>query len=191
MHTCLNCKHLKKLYPKFSNGDQPITCSLPHRPPFIVQLGDKNARCSKWQPFNGRRCSADNKAAATPRAKLPPLRPSRTRRTRKGRDMKIRFLVHTVSSKTDINGNRYHYAVITSTETGRTLCVKNLGGDSNGRHLVRRALDTWEGIHNEETSLPIREWQRRHKSQKENGALYEHEITPEMILALESAEAAN
>ncbi len=99
--------------------------------------------------------------------------------------MQIRFLVHTVSSKTDVNGNRYHYAVITSTATGRALAVRNLGGDSNGVSLVRQALDTWEGIHRSEATLPIREFNARHKSQSETGAIFAHEVTSEMILALE------
>ena len=106
--------------------------------------------------------------------------------------MRIRFLVHTVSSRVDVNGNCYHYAIITSAASGRTLTVKNLGGEDNAQGLVRRCFDSWEdaGLHRtHEERVPIRQFNARHKAQKEEGgALYEHEITPEMIRALEVEE---
>ena len=82
-------------------------------------------------------------------------------------------------------------SVITSAATGRTLAVKNLGGDSNAEYLVRKCFDSWEeaGLHRtHEERVPIRQFNARHKAQTEHGAFFEHEVTKEMILALEEDE---
>ena len=99
--------------------------------------------------------------------------------------MKIRFIVHTVSSESDVYGNRHHYAVITSTKTGKGLtCV--VGGESNARALVYDACgDNWAGIYSVESSVPKRVWKNRRDAQRENRSIYEHEVTTKMIQSLE------
>lgn len=103
----------------------------------------------------------------------------------------IRFLIETTSSKSDMYGNRYHFATITSTKTGLDLRVKSIGGESNARALVRKNTDAeWSEIHATESTLPIREFNRAAKFH-ENGAtvrpaLYEHQITPAHFVAIET-----
>ena len=48
----------------------------------------------------------------------------------------IRLIVETVSSLADINGNRYHFATVTSTKTGKYLNLDSVGGDSNAHYLI-------------------------------------------------------
>ena len=98
----------------------------------------------------------------------------------------IRFIVKTVSSRTDVNGNRYHFCIITTTQDRqRSLIVKDIG-ESNGKGMLRSAGLDWEEIYSVEYTLPIREFNRR-KKMHENGesAYWEHEVTAEMILDLE------
>lgn len=98
----------------------------------------------------------------------------------------IRFLIHTVSSLTDVYGNRYHYATITSTKTGKDLRIKSLGGPSNARHLVRTKTDAdWSEINSTEADMKIREFNRSVKFHETDSAKYEHEITDADFVALE------
>ncbi len=109
-----------------------------------------------------------------------------------GAVMKIRFLVKTVSSRPSRNGWTDHYAVITSTATGRTLTVKNAVSAGNVANLVRKACGgAWgdAGLYRtEEEDVPIREFNSRHKAQGEYGAVFEHEVKAAMILDLEHDE---
>ena len=91
----------------------------------------------------------------------------------------IRFLIDTVSSLTDVNGNRYHFATITSTKTGKSVRVKQIGGESNARGMVRNLTGAdWSEIHCTESDLKIRQFDRaRARHQHDIGAKYEHEIT--------------
>ena len=52
----------------------------------------------------------------------------------------IKYVVHTISSRTDINGNRYHSAAVYRCSDGRCVTVRNVGGESNAYHLVRQML---------------------------------------------------
>ncbi len=93
---------------------------------------------------------------------------------------KIRFIVETCSSATDKNGNRYHFACVTSTVTGKRLSFLS-GAESNARGLVGRALGTQEGLYNTEYTLPKRQWQATANSI----ARHENTVTEADILALE------
>jgi hypothetical protein len=96
----------------------------------------------------------------------------------------IRFIVKTVSSRTDVNGNRYHFATITSTKTGKYINLDSVGGDSNAHGLVRKLLDTdWEEIYSTNQSEMVRDWQRMNKWHKDG--LYEHQVTAVMLRKLE------
>lgn len=96
----------------------------------------------------------------------------------------IRFLIDTTSSKTDVNGNRYHFATIISTKTQNVLQIKSLGGPSNARALVRDVAE-WDEIHSTQAEdIPIRQFNRLAKFH-EKGAKYEHEITSADVEALE------
>lgn len=94
----------------------------------------------------------------------------------------IRFIVETVSSETDRNGNRYHWARITSTITGRSIRFHS-NGQGNALHLLRRVIGlyTFPTVSGIEMTLPKRQWQRTC-----NGiVLYEHQVTAQMITDLE------
>ena len=101
----------------------------------------------------------------------------------------IRFIIKTVSSETDVNGNRYHFATVTSTKTGNILNLDSVGGDENAPHLVRRLLDLdWDEVWAVQFHLPKRQWQRSHKFH--TGALYEHQIDAAKLKRLERKQKA-
>ena len=96
----------------------------------------------------------------------------------------IRFIINTTSSKTDTNGNRYHFADIVSTRTKNTLQLKDVGGDSNAVFLVRRLIDLdWSEVYATEQTIAKREYQR--KTHFRNHAKWEHEVTATDLLNLE------
>lgn len=98
----------------------------------------------------------------------------------------IRFIVETVSSKRDVYGNCYHYAIVTSTKTNKCLIIKHCGGPDNARHYVHKVVE-WSEMYSSETSLPIRQFDRLAKGiEKSPVAFFEHELTNEMLLALET-----
>lgn len=97
----------------------------------------------------------------------------------------IRFLVHTVSSKPDGNGNRYHWCSITSTLTGRTLNVRDIG-ETNGPLLVSQFLrevmpSCWDAMHCTSATTGYRQWGQSVPS----SAVYENHVTADTIRALE------
>ena len=96
----------------------------------------------------------------------------------------IRFIVQTVSSLTDVNGNRYHFATITSTKTGKSLNLSSVGGDSNAHGLVKGLINVdWEQIYCINQSEMIRDWQRLNKHL--TNTLYEHQVTTSVLKRLE------
>lgn len=96
----------------------------------------------------------------------------------------IRFIVETVTSERDRNGNCYHFARVTSTVTGKTLCIAEVGGTTNARWIVTRSVsnDGHYPVHTVETTLPKRQWQ--HCVPKD--APRENDVTFDMIRALET-----
>lgn len=96
---------------------------------------------------------------------------------------KIRFIVDTVSSARDVNGNRYHFADITSVRSGRRLRVL-VDGASNARVAVKRALALdWSEIHSTESEIPKRQWQEASKVWPP--PLYEHDVSEDTLRELE------
>ena len=96
----------------------------------------------------------------------------------------IRFIIETVSSATDVNGNRYHIATVTSTKTGRYLYLDSVGGPSNAHGLIKGTLELdWEEIHSSNHTETIRRFNEIKKYRKK--AIYEHEVTLKMLKALE------
>lgn len=93
----------------------------------------------------------------------------------------VRFCIHTTTSKSDINGNRYHYAQITSTKTKKTLLV-DTHDESNILAKLRNFGLEWDEIYSTSETINKRNWQQRSK----NINLYEHDLTKEMLLALEN-----
>jgi len=59
----------------------------------------------------------------------------------------IRCIVHTRSSETDRNGNRYHLAEFWNVAKGRGVSVRmEVGGESNARHLAYQIFKDYEAI---------------------------------------------
>ena len=97
----------------------------------------------------------------------------------------IRYIVETISSKTDRNGNRYHFARVTSTLSGNSLVIDHVGDESNAASLVRRLTGAdWSEVHRTESTLGLRDWSRANKAAVNNEPLYEHQITTEMLEGL-------
>ena len=95
----------------------------------------------------------------------------------------IKYIIDTISSLRDVNGNCYHFARITSTKTGHSLVIDSVGGDSNAPALVRRLLDLdFSQIHNTNTYEAKRDWQRMSKFA--SSGLYEHDVTATMLCRL-------
>ena len=75
--------------------------------------------------------------------------------------MKIRAIVHTFTSERDRNGNCYHAARVTNTDTGASITIGHVGGQQNASAEVRRLLGfNHEGVYLVEEVIPIRQFQR-------------------------------
>lgn len=99
----------------------------------------------------------------------------------------IRFIVDTYAQMPDRFGNVARWARITSTITGRTLTVANVGGSQNVPSDVRMALepqrprnfDVWSWVHYSEHDVPRKRWSTP------EAAIFESDLTADMILELE------
>lgn len=99
----------------------------------------------------------------------------------------IRFIVDTYCSLPDRSGNVSRWSRITSTMSGRTLNVRDVGGSQNIPHDVYKALDpqrprdfdVWSWMHYGEHDIP------RKLFQPPKDAIYEGELTADLILNLE------
>ncbi len=72
----------------------------------------------------------------------------------------ILAVVETVSSETDRNGNRYHFARFYSTQKGRqtSVCLE-VGGDNNAPFLAYKLLGSnWEHVLHVQVTLPKTQW---------------------------------
>ena len=103
----------------------------------------------------------------------------------------IKYIVQTTTSVRDYNGNCYHFARITSTKTGKSIVIDGIGGDDNAAALLLRTPDDgtkpvaagWHEIHSFQAWARKRDWQRMSKIRMA-GKVFEHEVTPKMLRAL-------
>jgi|TARA_R110002167_G_C12246365_1_gene611453 hypothetical protein len=96
----------------------------------------------------------------------------------------IKYIIETTSCYSDLNGNTYHFARITSTKTKNSL-VLDVGSASNAEGLLFRLKVTndWSEIYVVQTWYKTREWQRLAKFAKQP-AVYEGNVTAKMVRAL-------
>lgn len=72
----------------------------------------------------------------------------------------IRFIVTTVSSECDANGNTYHFARVRSTITGKTFTYES-GAPSNAPYEVMRATGlAFDALDVHTEALPRKAWKR-------------------------------
>ncbi len=94
----------------------------------------------------------------------------------------IKYIIETISSLRDRNGNCYHFARITSTKTGNSLTV-DVASASNASGMVRRLLNLpWNAVHCVERWESIRDWQRA--KQFASVDLNEYDVTATMLRRL-------
>ena len=107
---------------------------------------------------------------------------------------KIRFVIDNINSKRDIYGNCYWSAQITSTITNKSIWLLNHGGDRNAEIQVHTLTGyDYPAVKTINRELPIRKYfavyrrqeQLRKKHGAETGYYYEHELTAEILNALE------
>lgn len=104
----------------------------------------------------------------------------------------IRFLLEVYSSAFDRNGNREHWARITSTLTGNTATVLDVSAQGNVRARLGTACESY-GIDRyaptvttiEVADIPIREWKASRPSPKLS--ISESDITGELLAGLDEA----
>ena len=98
----------------------------------------------------------------------------------------VRFIVETIASAADRDGNIYRYGVITATTTGRRLLVSSVGGDENLTYMARRAIDAsgYPTVYAIPVTIPKTLWKRKNPS----SAPMEHEISDDDIRNLELPE---
>ena len=96
----------------------------------------------------------------------------------------IKYIVETTSSYSDLNGNTYHFARITSTKTKRSLVIDGVGGSSNAVGLLfhLKVTNDWSEVYDVQKWEKKREWQQSAKFAK--NATYEGNVTAKMIRAL-------
>lgn len=78
----------------------------------------------------------------------------------------IKVIAQIKSSKTDINGNTYHFAVFYNPRKGRqhSVVVDNLGSADNAEHLAYRLSGgDWEKTLVFRSVLSIRQWNKENK----------------------------
>ena len=77
--------------------------------------------------------------------------------------MKIKWTVHTVNSKSDINGNRYWFATYTRMSDGKSATVM-ANAQSNAESMCRQlAGDNWNATKSTTQEIGIRDWNHRSK----------------------------
>ena len=96
----------------------------------------------------------------------------------------VKYIIETTSSYSDLNGNTYHFARITSTKTKRSL-VLGVGGASNAEGLLFRlkVANDWSEVYVVQTWHKRRDWQQLAKFAN-YAAVYEGNVTAKMIRAL-------
>lgn len=95
----------------------------------------------------------------------------------------IKYIVETFSSDFDRNGNRSHCATITSTATGRSLFLRDVGGVRNATGLVRQLTnEDYDAIYSAESEAIPRGLFRKYRHHVTG--VYEHQLTAEMLDAL-------
>ena len=97
----------------------------------------------------------------------------------------IKYIVETTSSYSDLNGNTYHFARITSTKTKRSLVIDGVGGSSNATALLfhLKVTSDWGEIYDVQKWEKKREWQRLAKFARPS-AIYVGNVTAKMIRGL-------
>ena len=88
---------------------------------------------------------------------------------------KIKLIVETYVSKSDIYGNRYSYSVVTSTKTGKSIRFTT-PSYSNTESLLRDNWEWEEMAKNVITNIPIREFDRIIKDIKLHNTCMDPEI---------------
>lgn len=71
----------------------------------------------------------------------------------------IKYILETVTSKRDVNGNCYHLGVVTRTSDGKTIS-SNIGGPSTLTHHARHAGLGWEEVYTVQCVVSKRELTR-------------------------------
>ncbi len=91
----------------------------------------------------------------------------------------IKFLVHTVSSERDRNGNCYHFCTITRTSDRSKRTTFTADCHNSGGFLVRQlfGLD-WSEVYETEASVSIRCFNLLHKKVTR----YQHNVTKAMLM---------
>jgi hypothetical protein len=104
--------------------------------------------------------------------------------------MKIRFVVQTMVSAPDINGNRSRFARITSTATGRSMVIDDVGGDENAPHMVMRAMDCgYDAVMSiVQDHIPRKLFRAMRANAVSETPRYENALTWETLVALEKSE---
>lgn len=96
----------------------------------------------------------------------------------------VKFIAEVFSSTFDTNGNRYHFARLMSTETGKVLYINDLGGPGNVPSVLHRVMGRdYDACYPtvvtiEHEPMPKAVFRRRAHAV---GGVYEHEVTREMI----------
>lgn len=98
----------------------------------------------------------------------------------------IKYIVHTVCSESDSDGNIYRYANITSTKQKKMLTVSNVGGDENivAKLFELGAISDWDEVYSVNSTKPVREWRRWSASAAEEPRLLESQLTMTMLRRL-------
>lgn len=79
----------------------------------------------------------------------------------------IKYIVHTISSLRDVNGNCYHYAIVTSVKSGISIAISSYGSD-NARYDILAANPKLkhENIFCVQSFEAKKEWKRMEKYAK-------------------------
>lgn len=100
----------------------------------------------------------------------------------------IRFIIETYTSKSDTYGNQYHFATVTSAQTGKHIHITHVGGPSNIHGKVKSMLNLdWPELHSTNIEYPIRRWNEVKKWIVDG--VPEHKFTADILAQLEQKDA--
>ena len=75
----------------------------------------------------------------------------------------IKYIINVVYSKTDIYGNRYSYATLTSAATGKSITLQSGYGENQLKYWLARKEVNLEQLSASESEIGIRDFNRQTK----------------------------
>lgn len=99
----------------------------------------------------------------------------------------VKMIVHSYTSKTDSNGNRYTFSILTITRTAERIYYhEGFGGPGNAEYAALHVAGCYPSCYSVTEEIPIRKWEAL-KKMHENGMLVQPRTDEELEAELTKA----